>query len=372
MASVTDEKSKEFLRNICVKCLQSIPSWKDLQLEGIKAIPLVGGCSNLLWKVSQRTVGVEPSCVVFRRYCQSNIVDRDTEAKIMEMLSEEGITVRVYVDEESYRIEDFIVGSHPKTDEIFTDEMLQIMAEIHSHQDFTVEPVAFRRIGHLWKLASETLPGCEHAALRCFQEVDIEAEINWLKSQFQQRNLLTGLCHNDLHALNILHTKQLPDYYNDRNPLNLILIDFEFADYNYLACEWANSFYECCMDNAHPEWPCFFMDKSKWPSKEKQQKLVSRYFEHMFDTVPEENFIKDFLSHIEICLLIQHLHWALWSIPSYQANSLTHAIDWGYAEYGAFRLKEYFALKSKLVSYTKGEPSLGFSHLNSHILPNEF
>jgi len=358
--------SQAFLRTIRVRCLQSIPSWKDLQLTDVEVVPLIGGCSNLLWKVRAHSDDVDPKCVVFRRYCSSTIVDREVEAKIMEILGEEGITVRVYVDEDEYRIEDFIVGSHPNTDEIFTDELLQIMAEIHSHQDFAVEPVAFRRIGRLWKLASEALPELKHKALQCFKEVDIEAEINWLKGQFQKRNLITGLCHNDLHALNILQTKSLPDYYQERNPLNLILIDFEFADYNFLACEWANSFYECCMDNAHPEWPCFSMDKTKWPSKASQKKLLTRYFEHMFNTVPEDNFINDFCSQIEICLLIQHLHWALWSIPSYEANSLTHAIDWGYAEYGAFRLKEYFELKSKLVSYdNKGEPSLGHSLQNS-------
>jgi len=354
------KSDQDFLRDIRVKCLQSIPAWKDFLLEDIEAKPLVGGCSNLLWKVSQRNGGVEPQCVVFRKYCSSTIVDRDTEAKIMEVLGEEGITVRVYVDEEDYRIEDFIVGSHPKTDEIFTDDLLQIMAEIHSHQDNTVEPVAFRRIGRLWNLAQEALPDCAHKAFKAFHDANIEAEINWLKSQFQKNNFRTGLCHNDLHALNILQTNSLPEYYKERNPLNLILIDFEFADYNYLACEWANSFYECCMDNAYEEWPHFNMDQSKWPSKEVQGSLITRYFEYMFDEKPEENFVNDFISQIEICLLIQHLHWALWAIPSYQANSLTHAIDWGYAEYGAFRLKEYFKLKSKLVSISEGEASLEF------------
>lgn len=355
-------QQQEFLRSISVRCLQSIPAWKELSLEDINAVPLVGGCSNLLWKVCQNKSGIEPSCVVFRKYCASNIVDRDTEAKVMEMLGEEGLTVRVYVDEEDYRIEDFIVGSHPKTDEIFTGELLQVMAEIHSHQDETVEPVAFRRISHLWNLAQEYLPTLEDVedveALKCFQKVDLEQEINWLKNQFQKKSFLTGLCHNDLHALNILQTKSLPEFYRERNPLNLILIDFEFADYNYLACEWANSFYECCVDNAYPEWPCFHMDKQKWPSKERQRSLITQYFQHMYSTVPEETFVNDFLAQIEMCLLVQHMHWALWSIPSYQANSVTHAIEWGYAEYGAFRLGEYFALKNKLVSYSKGEPSL--------------
>jgi len=351
-------KEQAFLRHIRVKCLQSVPTWKDVHLEDIEAKPLVGGCSNLLWKVSQRNGGVEPQCVVYRRYCASTIVDRDTEAKIMEVLAEEGITVRVYVDDEKYRIEDFIVGSHPKTDEIFTDELLQIMAEIHNHKDDTVEPVAFRRIGHLWKLAEKALPDCAHEAFEAFHNANIEAEINWLKSQFQNKNFLLGLCHNDLHALNILHTKSLPDYYKERNPRNLILIDFEFADYNYLACEWANSFYECCMDNAYAKWPYFNMEKSKWPSKKVQKALITRYFEYMFEERPKETFVNNFITQIEFCLLIQHLHWALWAIPSYQANSLTHAIDWGYAEYGAFRLKEYFELKSKLVSFSKGEARL--------------
>jgi len=360
-------QEKEFLRTIRVRCLQSIPSWKELQLEDIDAVPLVGGCSNLLWRVCTSKDNIYPKCVVFRRYCSSEIVDRDTEAKIMEILGEEGITVRVYVDEEDYRIEDFIVGSHPKTDEIFTDELLQIMAQIHSHQDDTVEPVAFRRIARLHRLAKEALPICKHESFDAFREIDIEAEINWLKSQFQKQNLLTGLCHNDLHALNILQTKSLQTspFYQERNPLNLILIDFEFADFNYIACEWANSFYECCMDNAHPEWPCFHMEKSKWPSKEQQRVLLNKYFEHMLDAAPEDSFIDNFLSQIEMCLLVQHLHWALWSVPSYQANSLTHAIDWGYAEYGAFRLQEYFELKSKLVSYKSGEPCLGLPQQTS-------
>lgn len=354
-------QQKAFLRTIRVKCSETIPSWNGLDLELIEAVPLVGGCSNLLWKVSQRDSTIQPSCVVFRRYCASDIVDRETEANIMQMLMEEGITVRVYVDEESYRIEDFIVGSHPKEDEIFTDDLLRIMAKLHSHQNDSIEPVAFRRLTRLSHLAKEVRQVCENTPLQVFHEVNIEEEINWLKQQFSQHSFLQGLCHNDLHALNILQTKDKPEFYNKRNPIDIILIDFEFADFNYLACEWANSFYELCMDNAADDWPHFKFNKSKWPSQDLQRELISRYFEHMFNKPAEQTFVDNFLSQIEVCLLLQHMHWALWSLPSFAANSKTHAIEWGYAEYGAFRLKQYFDLKNKLIlnSNLISEPSLG-------------
>jgi len=345
------DRQTSFLQTIKAKCLEYVPMWKGLKMNDLIVEKLVGGCTNLLWKVHQAGEPVEPIAVVFRKYCSSEIVERATEEQIMSLMGKEGITTRIFHNEEAFRIEEFIAGTHPPENDIFSESLLKIMAQLHNHKDFDKEPCSFARTKTLLKLSRGIIPQLKDNVLQGFRNLDsIRAEVEWLEEQIKAAGseFRMGLCHNDIHALNILQTEKKSSYYA-ANDTNLILIDFEYADYNYIACEWANSFYERCINNAAPEWPHFSKNEADFPSRASQRPIIARYLQYLNHTTPARAEVESFLDQIQICLLIQHLHWALWSVPSYHANTFNNAIQWGYAEYGEFRLKEYYTLKKTLI-----------------------
>jgi len=332
-------------------CLKHVSEWVDLPVNSLKVVPLTGGCSNQLWKVTPQDSNQQVEAVVFRKYCPNDLVDRTQEAFVTSLLSDYDLTPRVFHDCEEYRIEDFIEGSHPETNAIWTDELVKVMALIHSIKPETLNsntPVAFRRLQHFLDLGREVLDKDPTPQLDFFRDVSgMEREIDWLRDSCRRLSLEVGLCHNDLHALNILQTK-CGDRYS-KNTHDLMLIDFEFSDYNFIATEFANSFFEMHVNNAAEEWPHWSVNKALWPSQERQFQLVKDYLTHKNSTVPSKKQVQEFMSHIELGLLIQHLTWGIWSISAWATNTQSQSISWGYLEYGTYRLEEYYKCKSRFL-----------------------
>ena len=54
----------------------------------------------------------------------------------------------------------------------------------------------------------------------------------------------------------------------------LVVIDYEFCSYNYRAFDLANHFHEWMFDYTNKDYPLYFMDKDKFPTKEQR---VSRW-----------------------------------------------------------------------------------------------
>jgi len=313
-------------------------------------VPLTGGCSNQLWKITQDVTN-HVETVVFRKYCPNELVDRTQEAFVTSLLSDYDLTPRVFHDCDEFRIEDFIEGSHPEVHAIMTDELVKVMALIHSIKPKKLTsrtPVAFRRLQHFLQLGVDILENDSTPQLDVFRDISgMEMEIDWLQDSCKRLSLEVGLCHNDLHALNILQTKCGPRY--SKNTHDLMLIDFEFSDYNFVAAEFANSFFEMHVNNAAEEWPHWSVDKSLWPTQERQFELVHSYLTHKNSTVPSKKEVLEFMSHIELGLLIQHLTWAIWSISAWASNTQSQSISWGYLEYGTYRLEEYHKCKTQFI-----------------------
>jgi len=326
--------------------IEKVPNWGSFGLDEMEVEQLHGGCTNLLWKISHKNAEVEPKAVVFRKYSTTEFSDRDREISTMKRLAPLGITVPIYSETHHYRVEEFFVGSHPKTDEIFNEELIKVLARIHnlSLPKNVNEPIVFTRMSRMLHQVLEVLDRdlSEDLAanLGYLKEVDLKAEFDWLKSYFRGQDLRTGLCHNDVHALNIINA-----------PGRVVLIDFEFTGYNYFGFEWANSFFEMCMDNAHSQWPHYKFYPERAPGKKERRNLIARYLQHLGGEKPTDSEISSFLHEIELGLLLSHFQWALWSIPCYMENVESHAINWGYLEYGQFRLEQYFDLKKRLVEH---------------------
>jgi len=314
------DRTNPTVKYIKEACVKYVDTWKNVNREDIEVEVLTGGCSNLLWKAEQKT-NCLPKAVVFRNYCSSMFVDRERERLVMDILSTEPFSVPVFHDEDDFRIEEFIPGTHPSTDNCFTDQLLEVVVKIHANTDDTQLPVVLTRCTKMLSLAKAVVLYDDNELLDSFRDVQgLTTELEWLKAITSTLNMKKGLCHNDLHSLNIIQRQ---------DGKGLSLIDFEYSDYNFLAYEFANSFFEATMDNAASEWPHFACDESKYPESESQANLIQRYLAIANNTEVSEESVTEFLFQIQVCLLLSHFHWALWSIPSYEANLKTDAIEWG-------------------------------------------
>ena len=156
----------------------------------------------------------------------------------------------------------------------------------------------------------------------------------------------------------------------------LMLIDYEYADYNYRAYDIANVFNESMFDYHYPNEPYYAFDASKYPDEEQLLDFIRYYqFFYMFEIrgPQAEPLMKDYnllLQHVEqnynleafekdvkqireevhACGLFSHYYWILWSIVMSKSND----IKFDYIGYGHKRFELYTDLKKNLVRKSKG------------------
>jgi len=171
--------------------------------------------------------------------------------------------------------------------------------------------------------------------------------------------------HNDIHSQNILSLHRSE---------KLVLIDYEYASYNYRGYDIANFFNEATIDYTLPEYPYFTMDQDKYPSKDDLMDFIKYYvFFSKFDNKSvdgvkamndKEYFrqviceyssldafnaeIEEVYEEVKVCTLLSHYYWILWHV----VMSKNPSTDFDYLYCAHRRLevyqnhkREYFASK---------------------------
>jgi len=187
-----------------------------------------------------------------------------------------------------------------------------------------------------------------------------EKEISFLKGILPTSAESVVFSHNDLHAQNVLVLKK-----NQK----LLLIDYEYSNYNYRGYDIANFFNESVFDYNSDVHPYYLSDETKFPSDDemrefiqyyllffkfnlkssevdailKDQDVLNQYIQkyYNYDAFIEE--VEGIFGEVKVCLLLSHYYWILWSVLMYKAN----AVKFDYLNFACKRFQMYQNLKRK-------------------------
>ena len=118
------------------------------------------------------------------------------------------------------------------------------------------------------KAESDLFSTNEKKKLKEMLTITTDDEINFLKELVPKDPKSITFSHNDLHAENVLVLKK-----NHK----LMLIDYEYADYNYRGYDIGNVFNESMFDYHYPEEPYYAFDEKKYPNEEQLTDFIKYY-----------------------------------------------------------------------------------------------
>ena len=210
-----------------------------------------------------------------------------------------------------------------------------------------------------WDEIGSSLDGVEEERMRNMYEL-VQEERAWIMDRLPGEEGVV-FCHNDLCANNIFIREE------GEGVDKVVLIDFEYAGYNYRAYDIANFFNETTFDYSNTETPFFFHSMKDYPDDNKIKEFAAFYlffskqknqeemhwegniFEKTADSIIEDmgaefkDEVDVLVQEIKICILFSLMYWMMWS----GANCKNEKIDFDYIQHGFDRLMMYKGLKER-------------------------
>eukprot|EP00123_Amoebidium_parasiticum_P020391 comp4910_c0_seq1/m.1010 comp4910_c0_seq1/g.1010 ORF comp4910_c0_seq1/g.1010 comp4910_c0_seq1/m.1010 type:complete len:451 (-) comp4910_c0_seq1:741-2093(-) len=350
-----------------------IHEWKDLRPDQVRVTIVRGGLTNLLFKISvvgADNVAIDPQQVLLRVYGTGTDVffSRMMGEICFVLLSERRFGPRLYGVFKEGRLEEWFTARTLSPPDLNVPAISQNIAlktaYLHSlDMPFDKKPVLFFNIKRWLDAARPVIdyftPGKGKAEsdaglarefgkdeigyLTELINYDLYGEAKWLEAEVL--NGLTtpvGFCHNDLQAGNIM--ANIDD--------EVQLIDFEYANYNFVAYDIANHFCEWIFDyQSVADWPFYSLTPSLFPDIHRQAQFLSVYIRErrrLLNMSPQNDItsqrVQEYLIDINRLCLASHLLWTAWSIIQAECST----IDFPYLEYGLRRFQEYLRRKAAL------------------------
>jgi len=350
-----------------------IESWRGLSPDEMK-FERLGGLSNRIWKVSSIGSSVFPQAIIYRKFNHSQIVDRQKENHILRELARKGIGSQFYAGTDEYRIEKYYESNELNPAKLNTlptrRHLARALSEIHGVELLGLDqkPVFMRVLEEqsIIKMAqdkarkSELFTAEERMILEKVMTLVDEEEIAFLKELCPKNPESVVFSHNDLHSANVLSL--LKDQ-------RLLLIDYEYSDYNYRGYDIANVFSESMFKYGHHLHPYYELDESRFPSAEDlldfityylfflkfQMSLVegdlliedknklNSYLEEHYNQEDFEQEVHQIHEEVKGALLFSHFYWTNWSVVMSKRSD----IKFDYIHYAHKRFQLYHEMKAK-------------------------
>jgi ethanolamine kinase len=348
--SIDDGSDEEVVR----VCSALVPGWAELPPEQLALTQLVGGITNLLWRVDVDGAWCAAAdgricSVLVRRYGDGSemLIDRKRETAVLRALSDAGFDVALVAAFSNGRVEKWLEGWKALTMEEMRDPQVASavagqVARLHSTAPEAVpgispeDPALWRQLRSWLKQAlALEFPegGAKAAALRTVELGRIAHEIDTLELQWRRLQRAGGgtqapvFAHNDMLNGNIM-IKQMAR--SDPDWPQVILIDFEYSDYNFRAFDIGNYFHE---------WAGFDCEWEEFPSEATQRAFIARYLASLAErnAAYTEAAAEQLYREVQVLGLASNLYWGLWGVLQAQYSTL----DFDYLGYSARRLTRF-------------------------------
>jgi len=362
---------------------EHVESWKDLSPKKLH-VERLAGLSNKIFKVSVDDKNVYPRQVIYREFGEgAAICDRKRENYIIKSLAQKEIAPIFYGADEQHRVEKFLKADElTKSDfkeKVNRRKLAKLMAKLHNMNLEKLDKTPlFLKILQEKSLINEfkekaaredVYTPVEKKFLDEINKLVTKQEIEFLKKIGPKDEKAVVFSHNDLHAGNVL---KMP------GSENLLLIDFEYSDYNYRGYDLANLFNETMFEYDVATHPHYAFYPENFPKDQELLEFIKYYLffkkvkpgdvdddivfndDKYRDAYISKNhdidqFNKDaeeLLGETKICRVFSHYFWCLWAvIQSHNAD-----MDFDYMHY-AYKRYELYQECRKL--FADKDPSKG-------------
>uniref|UniRef100_A0A1I7Z372 Choline/ethanolamine kinase n=1 Tax=Steinernema glaseri TaxID=37863 RepID=A0A1I7Z372_9BILA len=325
-----------------------------------------------------RPIRNEPDKVLLRVYfnpeTESHLV---AESVIFTLLSERRLGPRLYGIFNGGRLEEYIPSRPLTCQEIakvpISNKIAKRLARVHQldvpiwkEPDYLCEAME-RWLRQLVNKDAFDLPEMYHDwAPETISWTQLLQEINYLRQDrtvIRKSTSAVAFCHNDLQEGNILLPKassgniRMPSVSDDApdnmltafNPADprLVLIDFEYASYNYRAFDFANHFVEYTIDYDVDYPPYYKIIPDRFPSEERQIGFFETYLREQGVLTNDDQVHAEaikLMKETRPFIPVSHLLWGIWGVLQVEVSP----VGFGFAEYGRDRLGLYFKHKHLL------------------------
>ncbi|CAJ0571627.1 unnamed protein product, partial [Mesorhabditis spiculigera] len=374
-------------RFLCSKFMGGI--WARAPAKAYTVKTVTGGMSNLLYFVElqhpDEKGDQQDIKILMRIQCQGGLDEQLTESVVFTLLSERGLGPQLLGIFPGGRFETFIDSRALTCQEISQPKFARLLAPMVAHihtldVPITKEPQALSRTeGWLHELKS-LIDDRKIELTTKLAKVDrnrvpdhVTADQLLEEVQFYQKFLdVAGspivFSHNDLQEGNFLLVNGYSvteEGYKDKdgktaNPKDaMVLIDYEYASYNYRGFDLGNHLCEYAFDYSSEEAPYYAIHSERFQDVEGRRAFAQSYVDEIYrlkeasdDThFPSDlvtgNREKDVEKESTLFMTLSHLFWSAWAL----VNAENAICQFDYASYGRDRLAIYFDSKHLLEEY---------------------
>jgi len=361
---------------------EHVESWTDLSPRKLH-VERLSGLSNKIFKVSVDNKDVYPRQVIYREFGEgAAICDRKRENYIIKSLANKEIAPMFYGADEKYRVEKFLKAdeltkSDFKDNKVNKRKLAKLMAKLHNMnlEELDKTPL-FLKILQEKSLINEfkekaarenVYSPVEQKFLKEINQLVSKEEIEYLKKIAPKDEKAVVFSHNDLHAGNVL---KVP------GSEHLLLIDFEYSDYNYRGYDLANLFNETMFEYDTATHPHYAFYEEEFPTSEELLEFIKYYlFFKKFkagevddDIVFNDDKYRDIylknhhdieefnkeaeelLEETKLCQLFSHYFWCLWAVIQ------SHNADMNF-DYMHYAYKRYELYQERKIRFADGTDS---------------
>ncbi|KAJ1348642.1 Casein kinase II subunit alpha' [Parelaphostrongylus tenuis] len=381
---------KQRTHMLCARFLGG--AWKTVPLEQLRISRIKGGMSNMLFlcRLSElhRPIRNEPDKVLLRVYfnpeTENHLV---AESVIFTLLSERHLGPKLYGIFSGGRLEEYIPSRPLTCREIalpmMSSKIAKRLSKVHQLEvPIWKEPDYICDALQRWLCQLMRTPTGQNSFILPSQYSQwapefltcehIARELDYLREMVSKSRSPVAFCHNDLQEGNILLPKASSGNirlssiceesigslslraFNPADP-RLVLIDFEYASYNYRGFDFANHFVEYTIDYDVAEHPHYQIYQEQFPEDEQIIDFFVSYLREFGDfsesqlNSKAEELLKETLPFVPV----SHFFWGVWGLLQVELSP----VGFGFAEYGRDRLGLYFQTRYLLKMFNDDQCS---------------
>ncbi|KAJ1971554.1 hypothetical protein H4R34_005706 [Dimargaris verticillata] len=348
---------------VCRALRLLLPKYHDITVDQVQVIRLSGALTNSVYKIivqrpvppsatTQATTKTRQHLLRIYGVGVEQLFEREKELYWLRKLSELGVGPRLLAIFDNGRIEQYLESTtltakdirDPRTSRHIARRMCELHSIVHTLPPRPgCVPEAWLCIDKWYPLVKQKWPLLQRKfgdrRPNLLNDLDIDAladNINKLKARVTALNPPIVFAHNDLQYGNILRL--------DQPSQELVVIDFEYAGYNYRGFDIANHFCEWTADY-HSDTP-HALDFDRYPTEEEQHMFLNAYIDEQLrlnaDHYPEfqqprPQALADLITEIACLRLATHVFWGLWGLIQASESN----IDFDYLEYAHQKLSAF-------------------------------
>lgn len=315
--------------------------WCILERSEVVVTQITGGQSNLIYLVSSTNLtkisSETPACFLIRIHCQpAHQVFNDTV--IFSVLSERGLGPKLYGFFPGGRLEEFLPSRTLDTDIIKLPNIAQQVGAIFPKYHAIDVPIsknagalqfirhnleAYKELGGtVHKMRPYSIKYEKEKVRETISVDDLEREIEVFEKWTKALEDTIVFCHNDLAPLNVLELDDTKE---------LVLIDFEYASYNWRGFDLCMFLCENAFDYRVPP-PGVWIDQNYVENHPNLQLFCEAYIDTLYDIKsknPSQKFpisedrsaeVARLILEIKFFIPLANLFWAVWSLRGFLAK----------------------------------------------------